>query len=135
MLTCKKQHSAKYTERNTPPYDANTCKVGTSRKGNNGLMYVVSAPNRNGFKRWVQKSPSTTTRRSSTTTRRTTRRRPVYTRPVYTRRVYRPRRVYTRRVYTPRRRRDDFWSGDDYAVKTRDAATQTTTREMSTQTD
>ena len=62
MLSCEKQTTAKYTSRNTPPYDANNCKVGTSRKGNNGFMYVVSSPNVNGNKRWVKKQPCSGTR-------------------------------------------------------------------------
>ena len=63
MLSCKKQTTAKYKYRNTPPYDANRCKVGTSRKGNNGFTYVVSSPNVNGKKRWMKKPAARSPRR------------------------------------------------------------------------
>lgn len=73
MLSCKKRTTTKYTSRNTPPYDANTCKVGTSRKGNNGFMYVVSSPNRNGMKRWMKKPASKTSKTARKTVRKTVR--------------------------------------------------------------
>ena len=55
-MPCTKQHTKKYTSRNSPPYPANDCKVGSSKKGNDGSMYTVSSPNVNGVKRWLKKS-------------------------------------------------------------------------------
>ena len=50
---CVEQTSKKYTNRNSPPYPANVCPVGDKKKGNDGKMYVVSEPNKNGVSRWV----------------------------------------------------------------------------------
>ena len=55
-MPCTKQTTKRYTSRNSPPYPANECKVGSSKKGNDGIMYVVSSPNKNGVKRWLKKS-------------------------------------------------------------------------------
>ena len=54
-MPCTKQTTKKYSSRNSPPYPANECKVGSSKKGNDGLMYTVSSPNKNGVKRWLKK--------------------------------------------------------------------------------
>ena len=54
-MPCTKQTTKRYTSRNSPPYPANECKVGSSKKGNDGIMYVVSSPNKNGVKRWLKK--------------------------------------------------------------------------------
>lgn len=47
----------KYANRNSPPYPANQCEEGMVKPGKdskgNKVMYVVSAPNKNGVKRWV----------------------------------------------------------------------------------
>ena len=50
---CVEQTSKKYTSRKSPPYPANVCPVGDKKKGNDGKMYVVSGPNKNGVSRWV----------------------------------------------------------------------------------
>ena len=42
----------KYTKRNSPPYHANECKEGMKMVGNDGNMYTVSKPDKNGVKRW-----------------------------------------------------------------------------------
>ena len=50
---CVEQTTKKYTNRKSPPYPANVCPVGDKKKGNDGKMYVVSEPNKNGVSRWV----------------------------------------------------------------------------------
>ena len=50
---CVEQTSKKYTNRNSPPYPANVCPIGDKKRGNDGKMYVVSEPNKNGVSRWV----------------------------------------------------------------------------------
>ena len=52
-MPCTKHHTKKYTSRNSPPYSAKDCKVGSSKKGNDGFMYTVSSSNVNGVKRWL----------------------------------------------------------------------------------
>ena len=42
----------KYKKRNSPPYPANECKEGMRMVGNDGNMYSVSKPDKNGVKRW-----------------------------------------------------------------------------------
>lgn len=59
---CEKEKKAKYFSRNTPPYDANNCRVGMSKRGNNGEMYRVSRPNIHGWKRWVKTISARTVR-------------------------------------------------------------------------
>ncbi|AAR26831.1 FirrV-1-A7 [Feldmannia irregularis virus a] len=53
-----KKHTKKYATRNSPPYSARDFRSGTSKRGNDGNMYVVSPRNVNGIKRWVKKQPS-----------------------------------------------------------------------------
>lgn len=53
-----KKHTKKYTTRNSPPYSARDFRPGTSKRGNDGNMYVVSPRSVNGVKRWVKKQPS-----------------------------------------------------------------------------
>ena len=55
---CVEQTAKKYTNRNSPPYPANVCPVGDKKKGNDGKMYVVSQPNKNGVSRWVLEKTS-----------------------------------------------------------------------------
>lgn len=55
--SCTEQTAKKYTERNSPPYPANTCPVGDKKMGNDGRMYVVSEPNKKGVSRWVLEAP------------------------------------------------------------------------------
>ena len=52
-----KQFSKKFTSRNSPPYPAKHFASGSSKRGNDGTMYVVSRPNINGVKRWLKKTP------------------------------------------------------------------------------
>lgn len=59
-MPCTKKTTKKYSSRNSPPYPANECNIGSSRKGNDGLMYTVSSPNKNGVKRWLKKSTKKT---------------------------------------------------------------------------
>jgi hypothetical protein len=51
--TCKRQYTKKYTSRKSPPFPASACPSGQRRRGNDKLTYV-SAPNKNGVKRWVK---------------------------------------------------------------------------------
>lgn len=51
--TCQRQETKKYVSRNSPPYQANTCKSGTEHRGNDGRMYVAK-PNRRGVNRWIR---------------------------------------------------------------------------------
>ena len=53
---CDRQTTKKYTVRNSPPYPANKCPEGQTRKGNDGKMYKAVA-NSKGVKRWVLSSP------------------------------------------------------------------------------
>jgi len=55
---CVEQTTKKYTNRKSPPYPANVCPVGDKKKGNDGKMYVVSEPNKNGVSRWVLEKTS-----------------------------------------------------------------------------
>lgn len=55
---CVEQTTKRYTNRNSPPYPANVCPVGDKKKGNDGKMYVVSEPNKNGVSRWVLEKTS-----------------------------------------------------------------------------
>ena len=55
---CVEQTAKKYTNRKSPPYPANVCPVGDKKKGNDGKMYVVSEPNKNGVSRWVLEKTS-----------------------------------------------------------------------------
>ena len=41
----------KYSNRKSPPYPANECKEGMRMVGNDGNMYTVSKPDKNGVKR------------------------------------------------------------------------------------
>ena len=50
-----KKHTKKYRDRRSPPYSANDFKTGTTKKGNDNSMYVVSSPNINGVRRWLKK--------------------------------------------------------------------------------
>ncbi|CAM9812904.1 unnamed protein product [Ectocarpus sp. 12 AP-2014] len=52
-----KKNTKKYTTRNSPPYSARDSRSGTSKRGNDGNMYVVSPRSVNGVKRWVKKQP------------------------------------------------------------------------------
>ena len=49
---CDRQTTKKYTARKSPPYPANKCPEGQSRKGNDGRMYKAVA-NAKGVKRWL----------------------------------------------------------------------------------
>jgi hypothetical protein len=42
----------KYSKRKSPAYPANECKEGMRMMGNDGNMYTVSKPDKNGVKRW-----------------------------------------------------------------------------------
>jgi hypothetical protein len=42
----------KYSKRKSPPYPANECKEGMRMVGNDGNMYTVSKPDKNGVKKW-----------------------------------------------------------------------------------
>lgn len=53
-MPCTKQDTRRYTNRNSPPYPGNECRVGQRMRGNDGQWYVVSSPNVNGVKRWVK---------------------------------------------------------------------------------
>ena len=55
---CVEQTAKKYTNRKSPPYPANVCPVGDKKKGNDGKMYIVSEPNKNGVSRWVLEKTS-----------------------------------------------------------------------------
>lgn len=56
-MAALKKHTKKYTTRNSPPYSARDFRPGTSKRGNDGNMYVVSSRSVNGVKRWVKKQP------------------------------------------------------------------------------
>lgn len=43
--------------RSSPPYSARDFRPGTSKRGNDGIMYVVSSRSVNGVKRWLKKKP------------------------------------------------------------------------------
>lgn len=51
-------HLAKYRNRPSPPFPANdpACQ-GTTKRGNDGLMYT-SVPDRNGVFKWKRRSPT-----------------------------------------------------------------------------
>lgn len=65
-MTCTKQHTKRYTQRNSPPYPANKCRVNSRKRGNDGLLYVAK-PNVNGVKRWVKSSKSKTSKTTKST--------------------------------------------------------------------
>ena len=44
----------KYSNRRSPPYPANECIEGMRMVGNDGNMYGVSKPSKNGVKRWIK---------------------------------------------------------------------------------
>lgn len=52
-----RKFSKKFTSRNSPPYPAKHFASGSSKRGNDGTMYVVSRPNINGVRRWLKKTP------------------------------------------------------------------------------
>jgi len=57
--------------RKAPACSSKSYKIGTRKRGIDGLMYVVSKPNVNGVKRWVKTGGKKVTKRPrSTTTRR-----------------------------------------------------------------
>jgi len=55
---CERQTTKKYTTRPGPPFPANQCPPGCTRRGNDGHMYVTRSSGRPGVRRWFRSGSS-----------------------------------------------------------------------------